>query len=137
MPLDRDSLSALKNIIEEVDLILETTPDLPQNRTGRSRELLATALAITGDLLLRVIQILNVSVIRLSSAPICRFACAFAASHGSPTLSARNGRTTVLPSCSGTPTMTSAAFTDRFVSRLQSKRGSRITFGNYQNFSRK
>jgi hypothetical protein len=51
MPLDRDSLTALKNIISEVDLILETTPDLPQNRTGRSRELLRTALAITSDLL--------------------------------------------------------------------------------------
>lgn len=51
MPLDRDSLSALKNIIEEVDLILETTPDLPQNRTARSRELLRTALAITDDLI--------------------------------------------------------------------------------------
>lgn len=51
MPLDRDSLRALKNIISEVDLILETTPDLPQNRTGRSRELLSTALAITDDLI--------------------------------------------------------------------------------------
>jgi general stress protein YciG len=51
MPLDRDSLDALKNIISEVDLILATTPDLPQNRTGRSRELLRTALAITDDLI--------------------------------------------------------------------------------------
>jgi hypothetical protein len=51
MPLDRDSLAALKNIIEEVDLILETTPDLPQNRTGRSRELLRTALVIANDLI--------------------------------------------------------------------------------------
>jgi hypothetical protein len=51
MPLDRDSLRALKNIISEVDLILETTPELPQNRTGRSRELLSSALAITNDLI--------------------------------------------------------------------------------------
>lgn len=51
MPLDRDSLRALKNIISDVDLILETTPELPQNRTGRSRELLRTALAITDDLI--------------------------------------------------------------------------------------
>ena len=51
MPLDRSSLDALKNIISEVDLILETTPNLPQNRTGRSRELLRTALAITDDLI--------------------------------------------------------------------------------------
>ena len=51
MPLDRDSLNALKNIIEEVDEVLVTTPALPQNRTGRSRELLKTALAITNDLI--------------------------------------------------------------------------------------
>ena len=51
MPTDHSSLQALKNIISEVDLILETTPDLPQNRTGRSRELLRTALALTDDLI--------------------------------------------------------------------------------------
>jgi hypothetical protein len=51
MPSDRASLQALKNIIVEVDLILETTPDLPQNRTGRSRELLLAALALTDDLI--------------------------------------------------------------------------------------
>jgi hypothetical protein len=51
MPTDRQSLQALKNMIAEVDLILETTPNLPQNRTGRSRELLQTALALTDDLI--------------------------------------------------------------------------------------
>lgn len=51
MASDRASVQALKNIISEVDLILETTPDLPQNRTGRSRELLRAALAITDDML--------------------------------------------------------------------------------------
>jgi hypothetical protein len=50
MPSDRNSLKALKNLISEVDLILETTP-LPQNRTARSRELLSAALALTEDLL--------------------------------------------------------------------------------------
>jgi hypothetical protein len=50
MPSDRSSLKALKNILTEVDLILETCPPLPQNRTGRSRELLRAALAITNDL---------------------------------------------------------------------------------------
>jgi len=50
MPSDRSSLKALKNLISEVDLILETTP-LPQNRTARSRELLGAALALTDDLL--------------------------------------------------------------------------------------
>ena len=38
-------------MIEEVDLILETTPLLPENRTGRSRELLKAAIALTDDLL--------------------------------------------------------------------------------------
>jgi putative intracellular protease/amidase len=51
MPTDKSSLKALKNLISEVDLILETTPDLPQNRTGRSRELLHAALALTDDLI--------------------------------------------------------------------------------------
>jgi len=51
MPSDRASLKALKNLISEVDLILETTTDLPQNRTGRSRELLRAALALTDDLI--------------------------------------------------------------------------------------
>lgn len=51
MASDRSSLQALKNLISEVDLILETTPPLPQNRTGRSRELLRTALALIGDLI--------------------------------------------------------------------------------------
>ena len=51
MATDRSSLKALKNIISEVDLILETTPPLPQNRTGRSRELLRAALALMDDLI--------------------------------------------------------------------------------------
>jgi hypothetical protein len=51
MASDRASLQALKNIIEDVDLILENTPSLPQNRTGRSRELLSAALKLTDDML--------------------------------------------------------------------------------------
>jgi len=51
MPIDRSSLQALKNMITEVDLILETTPPLPENRTGRCRELLRAALALSDDLL--------------------------------------------------------------------------------------
>ena len=51
MPSDRSSIRALKNIISEVDLILETTPPLPENRTNRSRELLRAALALTDDLM--------------------------------------------------------------------------------------
>lgn len=51
MPVDRSSLQALKNLIAEVDLILETCPPLPENRTGRSRELLNAALALADDLI--------------------------------------------------------------------------------------
>ena len=50
MASSRTELQALKNLISEVDLILETTP-LPENRTARSRELLSAALALTDDLL--------------------------------------------------------------------------------------
>ena len=47
----KQELAALKNIISEADQILATTPELPENRTARCRELLASALALTGDLL--------------------------------------------------------------------------------------
>jgi hypothetical protein len=47
----KTELSALKNLISEADQILATTPELPENRTARCRELLASALALTGDLL--------------------------------------------------------------------------------------
>ncbi len=47
----RKELAALKNLISETDQILATTPALPENRTARCRELLASALALTNDLL--------------------------------------------------------------------------------------
>jgi hypothetical protein len=47
----RTELAALKNIIFEADSLLETLPPLPENRTARCRELLASALALTDDLL--------------------------------------------------------------------------------------
>ena len=47
----RTELAALKNLISEADLILNITPPLPENRTARCRELLASALALTSDLL--------------------------------------------------------------------------------------
>ena len=50
MASSRTELQALKNLISEVDLILETTL-LPENRTARSRELLSAALSLTDDLL--------------------------------------------------------------------------------------
>ncbi len=51
MASDRQSLQALKNLISEADLILETTPPLPQNRTAAARENLRAALVLTDDLL--------------------------------------------------------------------------------------
>jgi hypothetical protein len=51
MPFDRSSLQALRNLIADTDLILETTPDLPQNRTACSRENLRAALALVDDLI--------------------------------------------------------------------------------------
>jgi hypothetical protein len=51
MATPRQELGTLKRMIEEVDLILETSPELPENRTARSRELLKTAIALTDDLI--------------------------------------------------------------------------------------
>ena len=42
MASDRKSIQALRNLIAEADLILETTPPLPENRTGAAREVLRT-----------------------------------------------------------------------------------------------
>jgi hypothetical protein len=47
----RNDLATLKRLIAEADLILATTPPLPENRTARCRELLGTALALADDLL--------------------------------------------------------------------------------------
>lgn len=47
----RKELAALKNLISETDRILATTPELPENRTARCRELLRSALALADDLL--------------------------------------------------------------------------------------
>ena len=51
MASDRSSLNALKNLISQADLILETAPPLPENRTGAAREALRAAMALTDDLL--------------------------------------------------------------------------------------
>jgi hypothetical protein len=47
----RTELAALKNLLSQADRILETSPPLPENRTGACRELLKTALALTDDLI--------------------------------------------------------------------------------------
>jgi hypothetical protein len=54
MPIDRASLEALRNLISDASLTLETTPDLPQNRTANCRESLAAALALSEDLLKQI-----------------------------------------------------------------------------------
>jgi hypothetical protein len=51
MATDRSSLQALRNLIAEADLILESTPPLPQNRTAAARENLRAALALADDLI--------------------------------------------------------------------------------------
>jgi len=50
MASSRVSLTTLRKLISETDLILSTT-ELPENRTARCRELLASALALADDLL--------------------------------------------------------------------------------------
>lgn len=51
MASDRASLLALRELIADTDLTLETIPDLPQNRTAHCRENLRTALALADDLI--------------------------------------------------------------------------------------
>jgi hypothetical protein len=51
MPTDRGSLIALRNLINEASPLLETCPDLPQNRTAACRENLTAALALADDLI--------------------------------------------------------------------------------------
>lgn len=51
MPFDPASLRALRDLIADTDLTLETIPDLPQNRTAHCRENLRAALAIADDLI--------------------------------------------------------------------------------------
>lgn len=51
MASNRTELATLKRLIAEADLILETAPPLPENRTSRCRELLSTALALTNSLI--------------------------------------------------------------------------------------
>jgi hypothetical protein len=50
MASTRTELTTLKNLLTEADLILSTT-ELPEGRAVRCRELLRSALALTGDLI--------------------------------------------------------------------------------------
>lgn len=51
MASDRSSLVALRELIADTDLTLETIPELPQNRTAHCRENLRAALALADDLI--------------------------------------------------------------------------------------
>lgn len=51
MPVDRNSLLALRDLIEDTQTTLETIPELPQNRTAHCRENLAAAVALADDLI--------------------------------------------------------------------------------------
>ncbi|HTW81505.1 MAG TPA: hypothetical protein VME23_18310 [Terracidiphilus sp.] len=44
-------MTTLKNLLTQADRILETAPDLPENRTSVCREVLSAASALTDDLL--------------------------------------------------------------------------------------
>lgn len=50
MPVDRQSLEALRNMIEQVELLVSTTEPLPENRTPRCLELLKASLALVDDI---------------------------------------------------------------------------------------
>jgi len=51
MASNQTELRTLKNLLLQADHILESAPELPENRTNACRELLTAALALTGDLL--------------------------------------------------------------------------------------
>jgi hypothetical protein len=51
MASERTELTTLKKLLAEADHLLATTPELPENRTARCRELLTSALPLTDDLL--------------------------------------------------------------------------------------
>jgi hypothetical protein len=51
MPSNQTELRTLKSLISQADLILATTPEMPENRTAAARESLSAALALTDDLL--------------------------------------------------------------------------------------
>ena len=50
MPSLKAELGTLRNLISEADHILATTPELPENRTAATREILRSALALADDL---------------------------------------------------------------------------------------
>lgn len=52
MASNRKELATLQNLLTETDRILATI-DLPEKRTARCRELLASAMALTDDLLIQ------------------------------------------------------------------------------------
>ena len=51
MTSDHASLEALKAMISELELLIETAPPLPENRSARCLELILAAKALTDDLL--------------------------------------------------------------------------------------
>jgi hypothetical protein len=51
MPANHAELRTLKNLLTQADRILETAPELPENRTAACREVLTAALALSDDLL--------------------------------------------------------------------------------------
>ena len=50
MPTNKASIDALQNMITEVETLLSTTVQLPENRTARCLELLRAVKALAADL---------------------------------------------------------------------------------------
>ena len=51
MPSNQTELRTLKSLLTQVDRILATAPEMPENRTAAARDSLTAALALTDDLL--------------------------------------------------------------------------------------
>jgi hypothetical protein len=50
MAVDRASLKALRNMLDEIETLISTTTPLPENRSARCLELLKAAKALSEDL---------------------------------------------------------------------------------------
>jgi hypothetical protein len=51
MQVEKNALEVLRDLIEDTAPTLETTPDLPRNRTAHCRENLRVAMALVNDML--------------------------------------------------------------------------------------
>ena len=57
MFVDRVAIKALQNMITDVETLISTTTPLPENRTGRSLELLKAAKVLINDMMKRASRV--------------------------------------------------------------------------------